>query len=126
MSGTIPGYHLYWENDENGAIEGLLQEGFDFVSQDELNQQQPLIVPDLDISSVISKYVKGQKVDGSPLRAYLMKCTDEMWADREKARYRQADEWENQIRAGAMSPSNGQYKPRNSTASIDTTFKKEY
>src|SRR6202000_1359990 len=48
VRGEIPGYHLYWENDENGAIEQLLQEGFDFVTQNELFAGGAKVVPDLD------------------------------------------------------------------------------
>ena len=93
--GSIPGYHLYWENDDEGAIEQLLYEGFSFVRPDEVGMQsatmsKKAIVADSDVTDRVSRYV-GSKADGSPLRAYLLKCTDDVWADRESYRYQQAD-----------------------------------
>lgn len=128
VAGEIPGYHLYWENDEDGAIEQLLSEGFDFVTQEELQQREALVVPDMDISSAMTRYVKGQRNDGSPLRAFLMKCTDEVWADRERQRNVQADQWDADIRAqaSAVAPGTGRYKPKGFEASIDTKYRKEY
>lgn len=128
VNGDIPGYHLYWENDENGAIEQLLGEGFDFVTQDELNTRKPsAIVEDVDISSVVSRFVKGQKVDGSPLRAYLMKCTDEVWRDREQQRYDQADAWDSDIRQKAENPRDGLRKLGSGyETNVDTKFRKSY
>ena len=127
VNGEIPGYHLYWENDENGAIEQLLGEGFDFVTQDELNTRQVAVVADVDISSVVSRFVKGQKTDGSPLRAYLMKCPDDVWRDREQARYDQADAWDNDIRQKAESPGEGLRKLGGGYKSeVDTKFRKSY
>ncbi len=128
VHGDIPGYHLYWENDENGAIEQLLLEGFDFVTQDELQDREAKIVPDLDISSVMSRFVKGTRTDGSALRAYLMKCTDDVWANRERQRHAMADEWDRQIRAQAEAPdaSSGMRKLKGVNSSIDTAYRKEH
>src|SRR5260370_22725446 len=112
VAGDIPGYHLYWENDENAAIDKLLREGFDFVTREELLDRKPRIVSDVDISSVGSRYVKGSRTDGTPLRAYLLKCPDEVWSDRERARYRQADAWDASIRAGTLQGSDGRYRPK--------------
>jgi hypothetical protein len=126
--GEIPGYHLYWENDENGAVERLLMEGFDFVTQDELYSKKASIVPDLDISSVISRFVKGMRVDGQPLRAYLMKCPDEVWAARESGRYAEADARDRAIYEKAVNPNRaeGFRALENSRTTIDTTYRKEY
>lgn len=128
VNGDIPGYHLYWENDENGAIEQLLGEGFDFVTQDELNARKAnTIVEDIDVSSVVSRFVKGQKVDGSPLRAYLMKCTDEVWRDREQTRYDQADAWDADIRQKASEPKDGLRRLGvGYETTVDTKFRKSY
>lgn len=128
VNGELPGYHLYWENDENGAIEQLLAEGFDFVTQTELNTRKAnAVVEDLDISSVVSRFVKGQKVDGSPLRAYLMKCPDDIWREREQARYDQADAWDADIRQKAANPEDGLRRlgPGLETK-VDTKFRKSY
>ena len=128
VHGEIPGYHLYWENDENGAIEQLLMEGFDFVTQDELYEQKAKVVPDLDITSCVSRYVKGMRVDGQPLRAYLMKCTDEVWAERENHRHVAADQRDREIYEQAENPNiaAGFRKPTGVTNHLDTQFRKEY
>jgi hypothetical protein len=126
--GEIPGYHLYWANDENGYVERLLMEGFDFVTQDELYSKKTKVVEDLDISSCVSKYVKGMRVDGQPLRAYLMKCPDDVWARREEIRHSAADRWDQQIRRQAQEPDKpgGFYKPESVQTVVDPQYKKTY
>jgi len=106
--GEIPGFHLYWANDENAEVEQLLYEGFEFVTPDEVRMQSH-IVEDKDVAARVSRFV-GTKADGSPLRAYLLKCPDEVWAEREAARYAQADAWDGAIRAGAHAKSEGMRK----------------
>lgn len=102
VRGTIPGYTMYWENDEDGKIEELLYEGFDFVDPSEIGRASD-IVADMDVANRVSRYV-GRREDGSPLRAYLLKCPDEIWAQRKTRDQRQVDEWDNQIRNGRMKP----------------------
>ena len=108
--GEIAGYHMYWANDENAEIEELIYQGFDFVEPGEVRRAADLVV-DMDLSNRISRYV-GTRTDGSPLRAYLMKCTTEIWEARQARRMVQVDEWDNQIRNGRMKPQdNTQYVP---------------
>lgn len=128
VSGEIPGYKLSWVNDENGAIEDKLQNGFDFVTQDELYAKQAKIVPDEEISSVISRFVKGTRSDGQALRAYLLKCPEDLWAEIESRRYRAADKWDADIRRQAEDPdrSAGLRSLKNLRTEIDTGYKKEY
>jgi hypothetical protein len=128
VHGEIPDYKLSWVNDENGAIEGKLQQGFDFVLQDELYAKQAKIVPDEEITNVISRFVKGTRSDGQALRAYLLKCPDELWAQIESRRYRAADKWDADIRRQAEDPDSkaGLRSLRNVRSEIDTGYKKEY
>lgn len=128
VAGTIEGHHLYWANDDAGEIEQLLNEGFDFVAPEEVNAQSRTshIVADSDASANrVSRYV-GKKADGSALRAYLMKCQDEVWADREAVRHEAADNWDNAIRRNQVQPDSARYVPKGMTTSIDTSFRKEY
>jgi hypothetical protein len=119
VMGTIEGYHLYWENDQDSAIEQLLYDGFEFVSPDEVSMQRA-VVSDGDLSNRVSRYV-GTKADGTPLRAYLMKCKNEVWDEREAHRYRQADEWDGAIRQSQQAPrGEGQYVPKGVTNSLNT------
>lgn len=124
VNGEIPGYHLYWENDDNGAVEQLLYEGFEFVTPDEVSLTSH-IVNDTDLSHRVSRYV-GKKEDGSPMRAYLLKCPDEIWAEREAYRYEAADEKDASIRNGTVVPDSGRYRPKGVASSVDTQFKKQY
>ena len=123
--GEIPGFHLYWENDNEGAIEQLLYEGFDFVKPDEVHMASH-IVSDADVAARVSRYV-GAKSDGSPMRAYLMKCSDETWAERQSYRYAQADDWDNSIRQAQIEPDSGRYLPKGASISLQTNsqFRKE-
>ena len=120
--GEVPGFHLYWENDEDGAIEQLLYEGFEFVDPKEVHMQSH-IVADADVANRISRYV-GRKADGSPLRAFLLKCPDEIWAEREQDRHSQANAWDQAISAGAVQPDSGRYRPKGTGISLDTNFRK--
>lgn len=128
VTGSLPGYHLYWANDEDGYVEALLMDGFDFVTQDELYQKEAKVVPDLDITSCISRFVKGTRSDGQALRAYLMKCPDEIWSEREKRRHSEADRRDSEIRRAAQDPNAGAgfYKPTSVNSVVDTSFRKEY
>lgn len=122
--GTIPGFHLYWANDDEGSVEQLLHEGFEFVKPSEV-QLQSHIVADADIGDRVSRYV-GRKEDGSPLRAFLLKCTEEEWADRAAYRAEAADERDQAIRAGRIQPDSGRYMPKGVKIGLDTEFKKSY
>lgn len=116
--GEIPGYHLYWENDDEGAIEQLLYEGFEFVKPAEVHMTSH-IVADADLADRVSRFV-GKKADGSPMRAYLLKCSDEIWKEREAARYAQADAWDESIRHGMIEPDQGRYMPKGVQIDLNT------
>jgi hypothetical protein len=121
VHGTIPGYHMYWENDEDGKIEQLLFDGFDFVTPDEVRRGSDLVA-DMDLTNRISRYV-GRHQDGSPLRAYLMKCPDEIWEARQAGAQRQVNDWDEQIRNGRMKAQEGQYVPKGTTSKLETNAK---
>jgi hypothetical protein len=119
VHGTIPGHHLYWENDEAGKIEELLYQGFDFVAPGEVRRGSEL-VSDMDLSNRISRYV-GKNEDGSPLRAYLLKCPDEIWNARELAGQRLTDARDYEIRNGRMKPQDShEYVPKGYESSLAT------
>ena len=128
VRGEIPGYKLAWVNDEDGAVEQRLEMGFDFVVQDELYAKQAKIVPDEEITSVISRFVKGTRNDGQALRAYLLKCPEGQWQEIESRRYRAADKWDADIRRQAEDPGQGTglRSLKNLRSDIDTGYKKEY
>lgn len=119
--GEVPNHHMYWENDEDGKIEQLLYEGFDFVSPDEVRRGSDLVA-DMDLTNRISRYV-GRHQDGSPLRAYLMKCPNELWDQRQARGQRAAQERDDQIRNGRMKPQADQYVPKGYDSRLETNSK---
>lgn len=120
--GEIPGHHLYWENDENGKIEELLYQGFDFVSPGEVQRASDLVA-DIDVSQRISRYV-GRQEDGSPMRAYLLKCPEAIWQARQQAGADQANAWDAVIRNGRMLPTeSSQYIPKGVNSSLQTNVR---
>lgn len=126
VQGDIPGYHLYWENDTNGQIEQLLDEGFELVTQSDLQKPDgsPVrshIVADADVADRISRYV-GAKEDGSPLRAVLLKIPEDLWAEREGYRHAEADSREQDIRNGAIEPDKARYAPKGTTRTVTTNL----
>ncbi len=122
VRGEVPGHHLYWENDEDGKIEQLLFDGFDFVAPGEVQRASDLVV-DMDLANRVSRYV-GRQQDGSPLRAYLMKCPNEIWEARQVAAQHQVNEWDEQIRQGRMKPQDSrQYVPKGYESSLETNSK---
>ena len=122
VRGEVPGHHLYWENDEDGKIEQLLFDGFDFVAPGEVQRASDLVV-DMDLANRVSRYV-GRQQDGSPLRAYLMKCPNEIWEERQTRSQHQVNEWDEQIRQGRMKPQdNNQYVPKGYESRLETNSK---
>ena len=128
VDGEILGYKIVWEHDENGALEQRLMQGFDFVTQDELYARQAKVVPDEEIGSVISRFAKGTRSDGQALRAYLLKCPEEVWAELENRRYAAADKWDADIRRQAEEPDRkaGMRSLTGYRTEVDTGYSKEY
>ena len=121
VHGSLPGQHLYWANDEDAAIELLLDEGFEFVTKGELGTNRGVVV-DEDVDSRISKVV-GKQADGSPLRAFLMKCDEALWQEREDSIQAVADERDSAIREGTISAPDSSYKPQGANISLDHKVK---
>jgi hypothetical protein len=119
----IPGFHLYWENDAGeGKIENLLENGFDFVTPAEVgiqSRRSATVVADSELDSRVSRFV-GRQPDGSPMRAYLLKCPEDIWAEYEADRNEQADAREDDIRQRVESPGAGNYKPNGYTSTVAT------
>ena len=120
---AIPGFHLYWANDD-GEVDQLIEEGFDLVRPSEMGTDasrrlQRRVVADEDIADSYSRHV-GTREDGSPLRAYLMKCADAVWDDRQAMKLSQADAWDSAIRRGAVENVEGRYTPRGHEIKLNT------
>lgn len=116
--GTIDGFHLYWENDTDSKIQQLLQEGFDFVDPKEVGMETRVVV-DGDISNKLSKFV-GTKEDGTPMRAYLMKCPLDIWEDIQHDIADLTSSRDSAIRDSAETPAADRYKPEGYTSELKT------
>jgi hypothetical protein len=119
----IPGYHLYWANDD-GEVDALIEEGFELVRPEEMGTEasrriQRRVVQDEDIANSYSRHV-GTKEDGSSLRAYLLKIPNEQWEDRQAMKLAQADAWDGAIRKGAIENVDGRYVPRGHEIKLNT------
>lgn len=116
VHGSIPGYKMYWCNDDNNEVAELLSEGFTFVQPQEVSLTRG-IVTDADVADRVSKYV-GTKANGEPLRAFLMKCPQDIWDDLQAYSQEQANEWDGAILAGAVGAVDSRYKPKGYETSI--------
>lgn len=114
--GEIEGWHLYWCNDDDNAVEELLFDGFEFVAPDEVNMVSR-IVQDADVEGKVSKYV-GKKADGSPMRAFLLKCREDIWQERQEQGQQQANAWDSAILAGTVGGVDSRYQPKGAQTSL--------
>lgn len=126
----IPGMHLFFENDDdNGAIEQLLYEGFSFVTKSEVGLGRGVaavaVVSDDDVTERVSRFV-GKKADGTAMRAYLLKCPQDLWDARETGRGAEATAREESIRAEQRDPSTGRYLPNGVKPILNSNYRKEY
>jgi hypothetical protein len=81
----IPGYHLHIMNDLSGRIEQALENGYDFVSPEEVGGVETNVVSrNGDITGSRVRWTVGATEDGQPLYAYLMKIKQE-WYDEDQA-----------------------------------------
>jgi hypothetical protein len=78
VNNQIEGYHLYIFNDTPGRINAALDNGYEFVSPNEVGGVSENVVSrNTDLGDKV-RYLVGQ-VDGEPLYAYLMKIKQEWW-----------------------------------------------
>lgn len=94
----LPGYFLYWVNDDRGALEQAQRGGYEFVEPSEVGMTDKA-------SQVIVRV--GQKDNGEALYAYLMKLRDEFREEDLALQREPIDRFEQQIRAGTLDQAPG-------------------
>jgi hypothetical protein len=57
------------------------------------------------------------------MRAYLLKCRNDVWQERENYRYEQADARDSDIRNNRVEADDSRYIPKGFTNTINTQFK---
>ncbi len=89
----LPGYFLYWTNDQDGKLEAAQAGGYEFVTNKEIGEAR-------DGTQV--KRLVGSTKDGSPLYAYLMKIKQE-WHQEDLDQLSAVDDkFESAIREGSL------------------------
>lgn len=89
----LPGYFLYWTNDQDGKLEAAQAGGYEFVTPKEIGEAR-------DGTQV--KRLVGSSKDGSPLYAYLMKIKQE-WHQEDLDQLSAVDDkFESAIREGSL------------------------
>lgn len=96
VQGEVPGYKLIWANNDQGEIEQLLEEGFEFVRSNEIQGLTQGLVADSDVGDRVSRHA-GLDSEGKAMRAYLMKYPMAWWEERERERTQQAENWDREV-----------------------------
>lgn len=85
VTNGIPGYVLYWINDDGPRISTLLRHGFEFVQSNEVGVIEQVTPRNVDIGDKVCRAV-GKHANGDPLYAYLMKLPIEFYEQDQRAR----------------------------------------
>lgn len=110
-SQEIPGYHLYWFNDETTRVQDALAAGYEFVTSEQSALVDNVVPGNSDLSGKVRKLVG--VVEGRPLYAYLMKIKNEWYEEDERLRQSRLEELDRHIQSGdyAGKMSDGRYVP---------------
>ena len=98
----IPGYHLYFFNDEPGRIQAALDAGWEFVSPEEVGYASTNVTNrNVDLGDRVS--VIGGKTDqGQPLQQVLLKIRQDWWEEDQAETQRRNDKTDAAIRKGKV------------------------
>ena len=96
----IPGYHLYFFNDEPGRISAALDAGWEFVSPGEVGYNASNVTDtNVDLGDRVS--VMGSKDDlGKPVQQILLKIKQEWWEEDQAEIQSRNDKTDNSIKRG--------------------------
>lgn len=100
---ALPGFHLHWFNDDGDRIMRMLVMGFTMVKRTDVAINEKVAPLNQDLGENIAVYV-GKKTDGTPMRAFLMKIPEEMYAKRYARAQEHNDKIEEAIRFGSIGP----------------------
>ena len=107
IEGEIPGYHLHIMNDDRTRLQDATDNGYEFVSPDEIKGVSENVVSrngDLGDSRV--RFLVGSQENGQPMYGYLMKIRQD-WFDEDQAELQaKNDKIDNAIRKGTVTGEN--------------------
>lgn len=104
LSESLPGFHLHWFNDEGDRIVRMQFMGYTFVTRKEVALNDKVSPLNQDLGENIAVYA-GSRNDGTPLRTYLMKLPNELYAKRQQVIQNRNDEVDKAINRGAIGDS---------------------
>lgn len=113
----IPGYHLHILNDINGRIQQALDNGYEFVTSEEVGGASNSNVTNrnTDLGDKV-RFQVGHDDKGSPLYGYVMKIPEDWYAEDQKAIQDRNDKIDHAIRQGKVTAdgqsSDGFYTPK--------------
>jgi len=101
VGNSIPGYHLYIFNDTPGRITAAQDNGYEFVTPDEVGGTTANVVSrNTDLGDKV-RFLVGSN-DGEPTYAYLMKIKQEWWEEDQKDLQKKNEQTDAAIRAGKL------------------------
>lgn len=105
VGNSIPGYHLYIFNDTPGRITAALENGYEFVSPDEVGGTTTNVVSrNTDLGDKV-RFLVGSN-EGEPMYAYLMKIKQEWWDEDQAELQAKNLKIEQAIRGGKLTGEN--------------------
>jgi hypothetical protein len=99
----IPGYHLYFFNDEPGRIQAALDAGWEFVSPEEVGYASSNVTNrNTDLGSGRVSVVGGKNDQGHPQQQVLLKIRQDWWEEDQAEIQRRNDKTDASIRKGKV------------------------
>jgi hypothetical protein len=96
----IPGYHLYFFNDEPGRVQAALDAGWEFVSPEEVGYASTNVTNrNVDLGDRVS-VVGGKNDQGMPQQQILLKIRQDWWEEDQIEIQRRNDKTDAAIRKG--------------------------
>jgi len=118
---TEAGYHPHWINDQDGRVEAELAKGYSFVTYDEIGQTQRIGAKTASLDDKVCRVV-GERKEGGPLYAYLLKIPERWWRENQEADQERPNAIDRQIRQGAVSRADGDRSSRGSFYDAGTVY----
>jgi hypothetical protein len=98
---NLPGFHLYIFNDTPGRITAAMDNGYEFVTPDEVGGTTENVVSrNTDLGDKV-RFLVGSN-DGEPMYAYLMKIKQEWWDEDQLELQKKNDKISSAIRGGKL------------------------
>lgn len=96
------GYHPHIFNDDRGRVEAAIENGYEFVSPEEVGRiQNNVTSANTDLSNRV-RFLAGVKEDGTPMYAYLMKIKQEWFDEDQQAIQDRVNKTEAAIKKGKV------------------------